>query len=263
MKRARGFTYLGLLAAVALAGVALATAGVLWSTEAKRERERELLFVGDQFRAAIASYASATPPGSQTYPTSLEQLVDDRRWPTPRRHLRRIYRDPMTGSADWGLVRNAQGGIVGVHSTAEQPAIKRAGFPAQYAAFANESVYSRWIFRDAGAPGQRRPDGAARADGEAGAVAAAEPSAQLSPERPVPNLREDVATRSPEACQRIGAADLATCGEVETIVGAAAAAICRESAARRAAVCADAAAPLPGLFYPRTREQPAPAMTGS
>jgi type II secretory pathway pseudopilin PulG len=259
----RGFSYLGLLAAIALAGVALAAAGVLWSTEAKRERERELLFVGDQFRAAIASYAAATPPGSQTYPTSLEQLVEDRRWPTPRRHLRRIYPDPMTGSTHWGLVRNAQGGIVGVHSTAEEPVLKRANFPPAYAAFANEGVYSRWIFRDTSAPGPRRADDAAQAGGEGGADASAERSTPPPGERPVPSLREDVATRSPEACQRIGAADAATCAEVETIVGAAAAAICRESAARRAAVCTNTAAPLPGLFYPRTRETAPPSMTRS
>ena len=52
----RGFTYVGLLLAVALAGVALAAAGTLWSTVAQRDRELELLFVGDQYRRAIGSY---------------------------------------------------------------------------------------------------------------------------------------------------------------------------------------------------------------
>jgi type II secretory pathway pseudopilin PulG len=39
----RGFTYVGLLLAVALAGVALAAAGTLWSTTSKRDKEREIL----------------------------------------------------------------------------------------------------------------------------------------------------------------------------------------------------------------------------
>ena len=50
-----GFSYIGLLIAVALLGVGLASAGELWRTAAKREREQELLFAGREFRNAIAS----------------------------------------------------------------------------------------------------------------------------------------------------------------------------------------------------------------
>ena len=250
-QRADGFTYVGLLIAVALSGLALAVAGTAWTTQATRDREADLLFVGDQFRSAIASYASATPVGSQTYPQTLEQLVDDKRWPTPRRHLRRMFRDPMTGAADWGLVRNAQGGIVGVHSTAERVTMKRAGFPVRYADFERETVYSRWVFRDTGpqakATGQAQPQ-------DAPAAGPPEQVAEAPPERPVPSLREDIATRTSEACQRINAADLRTCEEVTVIVSPAAGEICRGSATGRLAACADANAPLPGLFYPRTRE---------
>jgi len=59
--RERGFTYVWLLLAIALMAAGLAAIGELASTEAKRERERELLFVGDQFARAIAAYRASSP----------------------------------------------------------------------------------------------------------------------------------------------------------------------------------------------------------
>ena len=50
-----GFTYIGILLAMALFGVALAATGDVWRTAAQREREQELLFVGSQFRSAFLS----------------------------------------------------------------------------------------------------------------------------------------------------------------------------------------------------------------
>ncbi len=108
--RERGFTYLGLLYAVALSGVALAAAGTVWRLEAQREREADLLFAGDQIRQAVTAYRDRTPSGQQpAFPRSMGDLLDDRRWPTVKRHLRRVYRDPMTGSTEWGLI-DAPGG---------------------------------------------------------------------------------------------------------------------------------------------------------
>ena len=42
MRRVRGFTYLGLLYAVALSSTALLAAAGLWSTQARREKEEQL-----------------------------------------------------------------------------------------------------------------------------------------------------------------------------------------------------------------------------
>ncbi len=52
----RGFTYLVVLFAVALIGLALAGTATVWTTAAKRMREQELLWVGGQFRLAIQRY---------------------------------------------------------------------------------------------------------------------------------------------------------------------------------------------------------------
>jgi len=56
--RAAGFTYIGVLVLVAMMGMALALASELWHTAQKREKEQELLFIGNQFRRAIAMYSA-------------------------------------------------------------------------------------------------------------------------------------------------------------------------------------------------------------
>jgi type II secretory pathway pseudopilin PulG len=142
----RGFTYVGLLLAIALAGAALAGFGVLWSKDAQREREIELLFVGEQFRDAIAAYYEKAPAGQRhRFPEKLDDLVQDKRWPVTRRHLRKIFVDPMTNSRDWGLVKTP-GGIVGVHSLSGAVPLKRAGFSDELADFAAAKTYRDWRF---------------------------------------------------------------------------------------------------------------------
>src|SRR6187549_538427 len=99
-----GFTYIGILIAMALFGVALAATGEVWRTAAQREREQELLFVGNQYRQAFMNYYAGTPAGKPRFPRTLENLVEDNRFPVTRRHLRRVYADPMTGKPDWVLL---------------------------------------------------------------------------------------------------------------------------------------------------------------
>jgi len=140
-----GFTYIWLLAAIAIIAVGLAAIGEVASTTAKREREAELLFVGDQFARAIAEY-HASSPGAPKYPQKLEELLADNRYPNARRYLRRVYPDPMSGRADWGLVRGPGGGIVGVHSQSMERPLKIANFPQGYESFAGATVYSAWRF---------------------------------------------------------------------------------------------------------------------
>lgn len=140
--RQRGFTYIGLLFAVAILGITLASVGVVWSAQMRRERESQLLFVGDQYRQAIGRYLQA----GGTYPQSLADLVEDKRAPMPRRFLRRLYPDPMTGAADWELIQNADGGIMGVASSSQQQPIKVANFRPLDAAFENAECYCGWKF---------------------------------------------------------------------------------------------------------------------
>jgi hypothetical protein len=111
----------------------------------KRDKEEELLFVGDQMRRALALYAAGTP-GGQRNPKSLEDLLKDPRYPVPRRYLRRIYPDPMTGRPEWGLVKGAGDGIVGVYSLSEDEPLKKTEFRRIDQSFEGKTKYSEWVF---------------------------------------------------------------------------------------------------------------------
>lgn len=137
-----GFTYLGVLYIVALMGTLLALAGQAWHTQAMREREEELLYVGDQYRKAIARFHAA----GGRYPRELAELLKDPRKVDTQRYLRKLYADPITGKYEWGFVKSADGGIAGVHSLSEDAPFKVAGFKLEYAGFEGREKYSEWQF---------------------------------------------------------------------------------------------------------------------
>ena len=110
----RGFTYLGLLAAVAVLGIGLAAASELWSTTAKRQKLSQLQWTQAQYALAIQSYRESSPGTVKRNPTDLRELLDDRRHLATRRHLRQLYVNPMTGAMDWELTRDSSGGITAV-----------------------------------------------------------------------------------------------------------------------------------------------------
>ena len=139
---AGGFTYIGILFAVAIMGIGLAGIGTVWGTSVQREREQELLFIGHAYRLAIARYYAS----GGHYPAELEDLVSDNRFPVPRHHLRRLYRDPMTAAADWELVRGPDGGIMGVTSSSKNAPLKRANFDRADATFESTECYCDWQF---------------------------------------------------------------------------------------------------------------------
>jgi type II secretory pathway pseudopilin PulG len=141
-----GFTYLALLIAVAVGGAVLAAVGELTSHAQQREKEAELLFVGQQYREAIRAYYERSPGGAKRYPKKLEDLLSDSRYPVAQRYLRRPYSDPMTGKADWGLVDAPEGGIMGVYSLSEAPPIKSGGFSKRDESFGGAARYADWKF---------------------------------------------------------------------------------------------------------------------
>ncbi|EUJ10010.1 hypothetical protein Meth11DRAFT_0820 [Methylophilaceae bacterium 11] len=140
----QGFTFIGILIIVALSGIALSVVGIVWHQSLQREHEKELLFIGDQYRTAILSYYESTPGGAKQYPKALEDLVLDKRFPVVKRHLRKLYADPISKQA-WGLVTQ-QGLIIGVYSQSHQAAIKKSGFPTAYESFSEATTYDEWKF---------------------------------------------------------------------------------------------------------------------
>jgi type II secretory pathway pseudopilin PulG len=145
-QKQHGLVLLTALVFILVTTLAASTLVVSYTTQLQREKEEQLLFVGTQFRRAIASYYNTIPPsGARALPPSLEALINDQRFPTPIHHLRRIYVDPMTAQADWTLIRDS-GGIVGVASRSERSPVKRKGFAKGNESFEDTEKYSDWLF---------------------------------------------------------------------------------------------------------------------
>jgi type II secretory pathway pseudopilin PulG len=175
-----GFTYVAVLMLLAVLSAGLAGIGTLWHTQAQREREEELLFVGEQFRAALRSYVQRSPAGARRFPNTLEELLEDRRQPVPVRHLRRIFVDPMTRRAEWGLLRQPDGGIRGVHSLSTGRPFRTDDLPG---GLTGGATYAEWKFAvDDAAP---VPAGGVAAAAVPGSAAAGQPAAPVVPAAPV------------------------------------------------------------------------------
>ena len=141
-RNAGGFTYLTMLFAVALLGLGLALTGEVWRTAAMRDKEAQLLYVGGQYRNAIGRYYLGGPA---QYPRALEDLLKDSRQAGTERYLRRLYPDPVTGKAEWGLVKTPAGEITGVYSLSDEKPFRTTGFGAGNK-FDGATKYSEWKF---------------------------------------------------------------------------------------------------------------------
>lgn len=144
--RERGFTYLGVLLLVALMGAVLAGTATVWRTMSQRDKERELLFVGQEFRKAIGLYYERTPGGAKQFPKTLEDLLLDKRQAGVARYLRRLYVDPMTGKKEWGVVKGAGETIMGVYSLSADSPIKSGNFDEADKDFEGKGSYAEWKF---------------------------------------------------------------------------------------------------------------------
>ncbi|HOY34440.1 MAG TPA: type II secretion system protein [Piscinibacter sp.] len=142
---ARGVVLMGLVVLLALGGLAAVQFAESAVTARQRERETQLLWVGQQFRSALESYHRATPGPVKHLPVSLDELVRDSRFPSPVRHLRRIYADPMQPELPWGIVRRGNQ-IIGVYSQAEGEPLRRTAFAPGLESFEGATQYASWRF---------------------------------------------------------------------------------------------------------------------
>lgn len=146
MRRQQGFSYLVVMFLVAVLAIASVRALEVGITTERRSKEAELLWVGNAYRNAIRMYYEGSPGSNRTYPASLDDLLYDSRLTRPNRPLRKRYRDPITGSTEWGVVKNEAGAVIGVYSLAKGKPIKRGGFAPELMSFTNANSYSDWKF---------------------------------------------------------------------------------------------------------------------
>jgi hypothetical protein len=135
--------YLWLLGVLVVLGILLGKAVELDSTRAERQRELQILLVGDAYRQAIASFVNA-PGGDGRDPQAIDELLNDQRFGRPMHHLRRAYPDPETGQS-WLPVMDGQQ-LVGVHSAGTRAPHKQQGFGSQQKDFENAASLGDWHF---------------------------------------------------------------------------------------------------------------------
>lgn len=146
-RRQQGFTYLSLVILLAIMGLVGAAALKVESLLARAAAEQELLEIGAAFSAALDSYAAATPQGKPTQPPTLQDLLKDNRFPTIRRHLRKIFVDPISGKAEWGITYvGDKVGVIGIYSLSQAQPLKLANFDERFQNFENKTHYADWKF---------------------------------------------------------------------------------------------------------------------
>ena len=142
-----GYTYVAVLILLAVLALASALTLEVAETSSRRSAEAELLAVGNEFEQAFASYYRQGLGPRSRYPQQLEDLLRDPRSPGVRRHLRRLYIDPVTGAA-WATIPAPDGGIMGVYSTAPGQPYRAHATPLAAAAGASAPAknYAEWRF---------------------------------------------------------------------------------------------------------------------
>jgi type II secretory pathway pseudopilin PulG len=147
-----GYAMAALLVTLLVMGVLSSIMLPSWSQAAKREREAELVFRGEQYSRAIRLFQKEHPG---VFPLNLETLVE-------QRFLRRLYKDPMIENGEFLVLYQATekdlrttkldqepddqagipvarptGGIIGVVSKSTKPSLLL---------YNGSSAYSEWEF---------------------------------------------------------------------------------------------------------------------
>jgi type II secretory pathway pseudopilin PulG len=107
-----GFTLAGVIVIMTIMMIVVAyTVPRMWSTVMKRERERQTIFVMQQYAKAITDFKLKN---NGTYPTTPQQLKDARQ-PRMIRGIKGEYVDPLTGEVDWLVIPQAAAASLPAH----------------------------------------------------------------------------------------------------------------------------------------------------
>ena len=90
----RGYAMAALLVTLAIMGILLTILMPVWRHEARREKEAELVFRGEQYARAIALFKFKNQNIPNALPPSIDFLVENR-------FLRKKYKDPMTKDGEF------------------------------------------------------------------------------------------------------------------------------------------------------------------
>ena len=141
-----GFTYIVVMLAMLLLALSTQTVMTYVAQQAQREREADLLRIGQAYAQAIGAYYEATPGSVRRWPRKLDDLIEDRRLVSTRRYLRELYSDPVTRLPDWELIQAPDGGIAGIRSRSEAIPLRDTAIELEGLALAGATRYSDWRF---------------------------------------------------------------------------------------------------------------------
>lgn len=142
-----GFTYIAALVIVMIMGIMLGAVGQSMKTIMQREREKELIFRGMQYRDAIQRWSKKGVPLKDLkdlYEPTVSSNIDK----SKDRLIRKLYKDPITGD-DWKTLPDPPDpiqGIYGVASRSGEKPLKQANFPEIIKEFEGKEKYSDWQF---------------------------------------------------------------------------------------------------------------------
>ena len=145
VRNERGVTYLMLMFAIVIIGIATTAAAKQWKVVVQRECEADLLAKGIEIQNALAFYSATVKAGrvmpGDVYPQTLADLTK-----LPKPFLRKAYLDPM-GQGEWEYLRAPTGGIMGVRSKSREKPFRQHGFPPAVRHFEGRATYHDWIFQ--------------------------------------------------------------------------------------------------------------------
>jgi type II secretory pathway pseudopilin PulG len=116
----------------------LGTAGfqTYWS------KERRLIAAGNEIVSALQAYRKASPGTAKEFPLELADLSRDPRMLADKGYLTALPVDPIAQKQEWGVVRNKNNQVIGVHSLSnESPTLL-----ARILSFRGGEKYSEWKF---------------------------------------------------------------------------------------------------------------------
>jgi type II secretory pathway pseudopilin PulG len=151
--RQSGFTLVAVLAAMFIVAIGTQKVMTYVSHQAQREREAELLRIGQAYVQAIGAYYESSPGGVKRWPSRLEDLTDDTRFVGIKRHMREVYPDPV-GRKPWGVVSSPDGGIAGVFSQSDAQPIRTGTMELDALALPAAARYADWQFVYMPVPGK-------------------------------------------------------------------------------------------------------------
>lgn len=156
-----GFTYIAALFMVVIMGIMLGAVGQSVKVVMKREREKELIFRGLQYRDAIERWSKKGVP-LKDLKDLVEPTVSNNANASKDRLLRKLYKDPITGG-EWKTLPTPPDpiqGIWGVASASNEEPFKQGNFPEVIKSFDGKKKYSDWEFVFKKTPaGLRNPAG--------------------------------------------------------------------------------------------------------